>query len=400
MNAAGQRKQPQRWPNSTMRNYLDHNATTPVRPDVIKEIAEVMAQVGNPSSVHADGQAARRRVEVARQQVGRAVCARPEDVIFTSGGTEALNLALHSVTQSVPDARLLVSAIEHEAASRTAQHSGHPVEEIPVTSDGVIDLVWLESRLGRWDESVDGRPVLVLMLANNEIGTVQPVADAARLVKARDGLAIVDAVQAIGKIPVDFAGLGVDYMAVSAHKFGGPQGVGALVAACDAPVVPHHYGGGQEKNRRAGTLNVAGIAGMGLAIEQAVAELDEFRALSELRDRMAQAVKAAAPGTIVLGESAERLPNTLGLAVPGWERTTQVMAMDLAGVSISAGPACSSGTPKGSRIGAALGLDQGAANGVIRVSLGWNSTPDEADAFVTAWTEAYARIASTLEATA
>ena len=374
-----------------MRTYLDHNATTPVRPDVIETVAAVMAETGNASSVHADGQAALRRVETARRQAGQALCARAEDITFTSGGTEALNLALHSAIHAGGATRILHSAIEHEAVADTAKASGLPVEEIPVTANGVADLAWLEDRLKGWDATRDGRPVLALMLANNEIGTIQPVADAAALIREHDGLVVVDAIQAVGKIPVDFAALGADYMAISAHKFGGPQGVGALVSACDAPLMRQQRGGGQEKGRRSGTLNVAGIAGLGLAIEQAVANLDDFARLADWRDAMAAGLKAAAPDLHILGESAGRLPNTLGIAVPGWKGETQVMALDLAGFSASAGSACSSGKAHGSKIGNAIGLDTDTSQGFLRVSLGWNSTADEADAFVKAWSEAQRR---------
>ncbi|MEA1942786.1 MAG: cysteine desulfurase family protein [Pseudomonadota bacterium] len=374
-----------------MRTYLDHNATTPVRPDVIETVTDVMTRVGNASSVHADGQAALRRVETARRQVGQALCARPEDVIFTSGGTEALNLALYSAIQAGGATRILHSAIEHEAIADTAKASGLPVGDIPVTADGVADLAWLEARLEDWNAERDGRPLLALMLANNEIGTIQPVAAAAELMRAHDGLVVVDAIQAVGKIPVDFAGLGADYMAISAHKFGGPQGAGALVASCDAPLMRQQRGGGQEKGRRSGTLNVAGIAGLGLAIEQAVAGLDDFARLADWRDAMAAGLKQAAPDLHVLGEGAERLPNTLGIAVPGWKGETQVMALDLAGFSVSAGSACSSGKAHGSKIGNAVGLNKDTSQGFLRVSLGWNSTADEADAFVKAWSEAHGR---------
>ncbi|MED5550594.1 MAG: cysteine desulfurase family protein [Pseudomonadota bacterium] len=374
-----------------MRTYLDHNATTPVRPDVIEAVAHAMSLTGNASSVHADGQAALRLVETARRQTGKALCARAEDVIFTSCGTEALNLALHSAIRAGGAGRILHCAIEHEAVADTAKASGLPVEEIPVTAAGLADLGWLEDRLGHWDTARDGRPVLALMLANNEIGTIQPVAEAAALVREHDGLVVVDAIQAVGKIAVDFAGLGADYMAISAHKFGGPQGVGALIAACNAPMERQLRGGGQEKGRRSGTLNVAGIAGLGLAIEQAVAGLDAFARLAGWRDAMAAGLKQAAPDIHILGEGAPRLPNTLGIAVPGWKGETQVMALDLAGFSVSAGSACSSGKAHGSKIGNATGLDADVSRGFLRVSLGWNSTADQADAFVKAWSEAHGR---------
>ncbi len=376
-----------------MRLYLDHNATTTVRPPVIAAMADAMTRTANPSSVHRDGQQAARAVEDVRRVVGRLLCARAEDVIFTSGGTESTNLALHSVIDAGQAKRLIVSALEHEAIAATARASGLPVEILPVTSAGLADLGWLEQRLATWDIEQDGRPVLALMLANNEIGTLQPVAAAAAMIHAYDGLVIVDAIQAVGKIAVDFAALGADYMAVSAHKFGGPQGSGALICACNAPLSRQHHGGGQEKGRRGGTLNVAGIVGLGRALELAIADLDRFAALAEWRDSLAARLKAAAPEIQILGEPAPRLPNTLSIAHPAWRGETQVMAMDLANISISAGSACSSGTTRGTKAGLALGLKGGAADGLIRISLGWTSKQSDIDAFATAWTAALTRIA-------
>lgn len=380
-----------------MRLYLDHNATTTVRPDVIAAMSDAMAQTGNPSSVHRDGQRAARAVEDVRRLVAGALCARAEDVIFTSGGTEATNLAIHSAIDAGGARRLIVSALEHEAIAATARASGLPVEILPVTAAGIADLAWLEERLSHWEAAQDGRPVLALMLANNEIGTIQPVAEAARMIHELDGLVIVDAIQAVGKIAVDFAGLGADYMAISAHKFGGPQGVGALVSACNAPLSRHHHGGGQEKGRRGGTLNVAGIIGLGRALEVAVAELTAFAALSEWRDALATRLQAAAPDILILGAGAPRLPNTLAIAHPSWKGETQVMAMDLANISISAGSACSSGRSHGSKAGLALGLDDDTAAGLIRISFGWTSSESDIDAFARAWTAAHTRIAPKLE---
>jgi len=381
------------------RIYLDHNATTTVRPSVVSAMTEMMTRVGNPSSVHADGQAALARVETARRLIGKALCARPEDIVFTSGGTEALNLAIHAALRAGGIGTIIVTAIEHEAVAATAAMTGLPVEVWPVNGQGVVETAWLEARLSRWTLA-DGKPLLAMMLASNEIGTIQPVAEATALIREAGGLSVVDAIQAVGKIAVDFAGLGCDYLAISAHKFGGPQGVGALLASCDAPMARHHHGGGQEKGRRAGTLNVAGIVGLATALDEAVAGLAEFARLAEARDRMAAALKVASPDLIEIGADASRLPNTLGLSQPGWPGATQVMALDLAGVAISAGSACSSGTSKGSKIGTALGLPEAASQGFVRVSLGWNSKPDDADAFVDAWSAALARISPTLKASA
>lgn len=382
-----------------MRVYLDHNATTQVRPDVIKLMSELMGTVGNASAVHQHGQAARRHVDKARRQVGKALCARAEDVIFTGGGTEALNLAMTSAVSAPGVERLIITDIEHPAIVESAKASGLPIDVLPVTEAGVVDLAWLAQRLETWTEH-DGRPVLSIMLANNEIGTIQPVAEAVRLIKAQDGLAIVDAVQSAGKIPVDFAALGADYMAIAAHKFGGPQGVGALIAACHAPVKRHNHGGGQEHGRRSGTLNVAGNAALGLALEQAHAKLADFAALAGPRDRLIKAIREANRDVVVLGEGAERLPNTVGLAVPGWRGETQVMALDLAGVSISAGAACSSGKAKASKMGTALGLDDALSEGVIRISLGWSTTEEDVDAAIAAWTQAWSRASEQIKETA
>jgi cysteine desulfurase len=383
-----------------MRAYLDHNATTPIRPDVVIAMVDTMAAVGNPSSVHTHGQKARKAVERARTQVGRAICARPDDVIFTSGGTEATNLALHSVIEAGGARRLIVSAIEHSAIAEIPQAAGLEFDVLPVDGDGVVDLGWLKRRLADWDTQIDGVPVLALMLVNNEIGTIQPVAEAANLMHDAGGLLVVDAIQAVGKIGVDFAALGADYLALSSHKFGGPQGAGALVVACNAQLARHHHGGGQEKGRRAGTENVAGIVGLGLAIEQSVAQLDHFAGLSGWRDEIINEIRLLAPEAVILGEGAARLPNTVSLSIPGWKRENQVMALDLDGVSISAGSACSSGKSRGSKVGTALGLDDDVAEGVVRISLGWNSTRDDLVTLLVAWKRAYQRVAPSLKLTA
>jgi cysteine desulfurase len=382
-----------------MRAYLDHNATTAVRPEVIDAMAKVMAETGNPSSVHQDGQSARRHVESARRSIGKALCVRAEDIIFTSCGTEALNLALTSMVNA-GCGRLLVSAIEHSAVAQTARETGAELEEIPVSSAGVLDVNWVRDRLAHWNAEEDGIPGVALMMVNNETGVIQPVAETAALVREAGGRFLVDAIQAVGKIPVDFAAIGCDYMSISSHKFGGPQGVGALLAACDAPLTRTQHGGGQEQGRRSGTLNVAGIAGMGVALQSAMTGLDAFAALARWRNEIETALTAAAPGAVVLGREAPRLPNTLSIATPDWRGETQVMALDLAGVSISAGAACSSGKAKGSKVGAAMGIDPALAHNVVRISLGWNSTREDVDAVIRAWTENHARVAQEVKVTA
>lgn len=363
-------------------------------------MAAIMAEVGNPSSVHKHGQRARKAVEISRSQIGRALCARPEDVVFTSGGTESVNLALNCVIAAGGVTRLIVSAIEHSAVAEFAEKSGLPVDVMPVTTDGVAHLTWLAARLENWNLQTDGVPFLALMLANNEIGTIQPVVQAAALIHDAGGLLLIDATQAVGKVEVDFAASGADYMAFSGHKFGGPQGAGGLIMGCNAPMAAHHHGGGQEKGRRPGTENLAGIVGLGLGIELATEGLRDFAALEVWRDEIVAGIKSDAPDMVLLGEGAERLPNTISFAIPGWKRENQVMALDLAGVSISAGSACSSGKVRGSKVGGALQLSPELAEAVVRISLGWNSTRDDVDAVLSAWKQAYARVAPRLKVSA
>ncbi len=310
--------------------YLDYNATTPVRPAVAAAMAEVLTAVGNPSSVHGFGRAARERLESAREQVAALVGARPAQVVFTSGGTEANNLALTGAGRE----RVLVSAIEHDSVLKAAA-----AETIPVDRRGVVDLPALERMLATRAE-----PSLVaVMLANNETGVVQPVADAARVAHADGAFLHCDAVQAGGKIAVDFNALGVDLMALSAHKLGGPAGVGALIVADHVALTAQLRGGGQERGRRAGTENLPGIVGFGVAAEIAAAELGAMAKLAHLRDDLERRAIAAVPGAIVFGREAPRLANTTCLALPGLSSEVQVMALDLAGVAVSAGSACSSG---------------------------------------------------------
>jgi cysteine desulfurase len=366
--------------------YLDHNATAKVRPEAIAAITDVLTHVGNPSSIHAAGRAARAVMEQARADVAALIAAPASTVIFLSGGTEANALAIESAVAAGAK-RLIVSAIEHDSIQETARAMGVAVETLPVDANGVADLAWLRERLAGWD-AADGRPFVALMLANNETGVIQPVAEAAELVRAADGWLHVDAIQAAGKIPVDNRALGADTLSVSAHKIGGPQGVGALTFGPRATMVRRQHGGGQERGRRGGTENLPGISGFGAAAKVAVAGL---AAQQSLRDAAAARLQAA--GAIVVGETAPRLPNTLCIATPGWTSDLQVMGLDLAGVMISAGSACSSGKVKASPVLAAMGLDDLAAC-AIRVSGGWNTTEQDWNRFADAWLEAHARHAA------
>ncbi|HKR87890.1 MAG TPA: cysteine desulfurase family protein [Phenylobacterium sp.] len=366
--------------------YLDYNATAPVRPEAAAAVARALAEVGNPSSVHAAGRAARARVEQAREAVARLIAAPASTVVFTSGGTEANALAVESAVVA-GSRRLIVSGIEHESVLEPARASGAAVELLPVTQDGLADLGWLRERLAGWN-AADGRPFVALMLANNETGVIQPVAEAAGLVRAADGWLHVDAIQAAGKVPVDSRAIGADTLAVSAHKLGGPQGVGALTFGPRANLARRLHGGGQERGRRAGTENVPGISGFGAAAKAALEGLEASAAQAAWRDAAAAALKAA--GAVVLGEAAPRLPNTLCVADPGAASELQVMTLDLAGVLVSAGSACSSGKVKASRVLAAMGLPE-LAESAIRVSGGWATTEEDWNRLAHAWLAAHER---------
>ena len=366
--------------------YLDYNATAPVRPEAAVAVAEALRATGNPSSVHAAGRGARARVEQAREAVARLIAAPATTVVFTSGGTEANALAIESAV-AAGSRRLIVSAIEHDSVLESARASGAAVEILPVTADGVADLGWLRARLAEWN-AADGRPFAALMLANNETGVIQPVQTAAEIVRAADGWLHVDAIQAAGKIPVDSRGLGADTLTVSAHKLGGPQGVGALTFGPRANLSRRLHGGGQERGRRAGTENVPGISGFGVAAKAALEEIEALTAQASWRDAAALRLKAA--GAVVLGEAAPRLPNTLCVADPGAPSELQVMTLDLAGVMVSAGSACSSGKVKASRVLAAMGRPE-AADCAIRASGGWATTEEDWNRLVEAWLAAHER---------
>ncbi len=372
--------------------YADYNATAPMRPEARDAVLMALALgAANPSSVHQSGRAARAVVEKARGQIGAAIGSRAADILFTSGGTESLALAIQGAVLALDgQATLIVSAIEHEAASKAAAYAGVPVETAYVGPDGRVDLADLGARLAAWDRDLKGTPILVLMLANNETGILQPVAEAAALVRAAGGLTVCDAVQAFGKVQVNAALLGADYIALSAHKIGGPQGVGALWHRAGAPLKALQYGGGQERGLRSGTENVAGIAGFGAAAEAAVRDLPKYAALAKPRDAMEARLKAEG-GVTVIGEGSPRLAGTSNFARPGFRAETQVMALDLAGVCVSAGSACSSGKVKRSLVLLAMGADDALAESAIRTSFGWDTKPEDFERVADAWLEAARR---------
>jgi cysteine desulfurase len=358
--------------------YLDYNATAPVRAEVVDAMVEAMAKAGNPSSVHGPGRRARVRMDRARALVADAVCALPDEIIFTSGGTESNDLALSGLGAE----QVIISAIEHDAIAKRAHQLGIPCTTIPVDGHGVIDLEALAHAL----HGAPKNTLVSIMLANNETGVVQPVAQAARLAHDHGCLIHTDAVQAFGKIPVDLDQLGVDLMSISAHKFGGPQGIGALVAR-DVALSPRLLGGAQERQRRAGTENLAAIAGFGVAVQL----MGATHGTAALRDHLESEIRAHAPEAVIFGQAAPRLPNTSLIALPDAPSETQVIAMDLAGIALSSGAACSSGKVHNSHVLAAMGAGL-MSNCAIRISLGWQSTPQDIDHFLTAWFSMRARM--------
>jgi cysteine desulfurase len=354
--------------------YLDWNASAPLRADVAVAIANALALGANPSSVHRKGRAARRLVEDSRAAVAALVGASADGVVFTSGGTEANHLALRGSGR----ARVLVSAVEHASVFEAVPEA----ERLPVDGNGIVDAAALAARL-----AADDRPAFVsVMLANNETGVIQPVRALAEIAHAHGALFHSDAVQAAGKIPLSLAALGADFLTLSAHKIGGPAGVGALVMTPGTEVTPLQHGGGQERNRRAGTENLAGIAGFAVAAN--ACRPTEYDRVRDLRDRLEAALP---PEAIVIGAGAPRLPNTSAIAMPGVPAETQVIGLDLDGVMVSAGAACSSGKVGPSHVLTAMGVAPEIAASTIRVSLGWSSSEVEIDQFMRAWTGLYRR---------
>jgi cysteine desulfurase len=371
------------------RFYLDYNATAPLRPEVRDAVAGALSLHGNPSSVHAEGRAARSAIEAAREKVAALAGARSEDVIFTSGGTEANALAL--AAQSGGSWHCYLSAIEHPSVLSGGRFYRETTTTFPVTPDGVADLKILANalekhHLGGW------RPFVSLMAANNETGAIQPVAKASKIVHSAGGLLHTDAVQAAGRIRLDMTTLGADMLSLSAHKIGGPKGVGALVLGAGATVEPLIKGGGQERRRRAGTENVAGIVGFGVAAELASADFAKAAALAALRDELETGARAIAPDAVVLSARVARLPNTTCIAVPGTKAETLVIGLDLAGVAVSSGSACSSGKVEASHVLSAMGVPDEIVQGAIRVSLGFATEHADIENFLKAFGELINRL--------
>ncbi len=359
--------------------YLDHNATSVMRPEVKEAIIEAMNLVGNPSSVHRFGKKARGLVDEVRYKLADTLGVKPDWVVFTSGGTEANHLALMGM---VPSA-FLVSSIEHDSILQNVKSHLCPVHEIGVDENGLIDLDELQERLAGYDAPV----FTSVMLANNETGVVQPIKEVADLVHKYGGYLHCDAVQALGKIRVDFHQLGVDLLTVSAHKFGGPKGVGALIVPDNIPLQPVLLGGGQENKMRAGTENIPAIIGFGAALGHASMDLS----IQSLRDDMEKMIQEISPESIIFAQNVDRLPNTSYITMPGVSHETQIMSLDLDGIAVSSGSACSSGKVAMSHVLRAMGIDEKTAETTIRISLGWNTTQEDIDGFLISWKKLFER---------
>ncbi len=368
-------------------HYLDHNATSPLRPESLSAMTHALGVTGNPSSIHAHGRAARAVVEEARAKVAELARAKADTVIFTSGATESNNLALFGAVEgSLAEGetritRLFVSAIEHSSVLATADRLAERfpwarVVRLAVTADGVIDLEGLRVAL----REGKGRALVAVMAANNETGVVQPLAEVSKLAREVGALLLVDAVPAAGKIALDF-GL-CDYMTLSAHKIGGPQGAGALVVREGAPLAPQLAGGGQQKGLRAGTENLSGIAGFGAAAHALADGEGERARMAHLRDQFESKLKQAIPEIVIFGADSPRLCSTSCFAIPGLAAETALIGLDLDGVMISSGSTCSSGKVAISHVLAAMGVDEKLASCALRVSFGWSSGMEDVNAAI------------------
>ena len=362
------------------RVYLDHNATSPLRPEARAAMLDALDHAANPSSVHREGRAAHALIETARDQVALLAGAQSRDVIFTSGGTEASILALTPALEVGGDRRpftqCLMSAVEHVCVLEGARFERNAVERIPVLPNGLVDQIWLAERLAAIS-AAGGRALVAVQAANNETGILQPIAAIAAIVHAHGGILHCDAVQVAGKMPIDQVTAGADMLALSAHKIGGPQGVGALVLRSGGIVIGDRMlrGGGQERGARSGTENVAGIAGFGAAASAVLKDLeDEAHRLGALRDAFENAIRDLAPDAVIFGADVARLPNTVAFSVPGLTAETALMNFDLAGIALSSGSACSSGKVKRSHVLEAMGIAADMAKGVLRLSAGWTSS--------------------------
>ncbi|MFJ6026100.1 cysteine desulfurase family protein [Pseudarthrobacter sp. NPDC092424] len=379
--------------------YLDHAATTPLAAEALAALTRELARPGNPSSLHGSGRRARRAVEDARETIAAAAGAHPSEVVFTSGGTEADNLAVKGlywsrVAGNPARRRILCSAVEHHAVLDTVEwlerHEGAEVSWLPVDAEGTVDLAFLEAELEREPETI---ALVTVMWANNEVGTIQPAGRIVELAHAVSVPVHSDAVQAFGSLPVDFKASGLDAMSISAHKIGGPVGVGALLLGRAVKLTPLLHGGGQERDVRSGTLDTASIAAFAAAAQAATAGLEaEAARLSALRDRLTDGVRELIPEAVLRGApGSRRLPGNAHFTFPGCEGDSLLFLLDLAGIESSTGSACTAGVPRPSHVLLAMGLDEEAARGAQRFSLGHASVAADVDALLAALPDAYAR---------
>lgn len=353
------------------RVYLDWNATAPLRAEAREATIAALDSIGNPSSVHGEGRAVRKIVERARDEVAALVGAKASEVVFTSGATESLSTVLCAGWASI-----VASGVEHDAVLAAARGSASRLIECPVSLDGVIDRDGFAAAVAA--AGADGSALACVQLANNETGVIQPVRELAEIARGHNAAVLVDGAQGPGRVDVDCTRLGCDFLAISAHKFGGPKGVGALVIRNGRSLRPRVIGGGQEQRRRAGTENVPGIAGFGAAARMAKTELASGqRTMRALRDRFEARVQSLVPGAFVVASATDRLPNTTCLAIPGTRAETLLMRLDLAGIAVSSGSACSSGKIGASHVLIAMGLAPEVARSAVRISIG--PTTREAD---------------------
>jgi cysteine desulfurase len=371
--------------------YLDHAATTPMLEEVIAAMSAAMTEVGNPSSLHASGRKARRIVEESRERLAAALDARPSEVIFTSGGTESDNLAIKGIyfaRRQADDARrrIIVSSVEHhavlDAAQWLAEHEGAEIVLLPVDRDGRVQPESLAEAIGSDPSTV---ALVSIMWANNEVGTVQPIARLAKLAHMHGIPLHTDAVQAVGTLPVSFAESGADAMTVTGHKIGGPYGVGALLLKRDVACTPLLHGGGQEREVRSGTIDTPGVIGLALAAELSARNRnDTAKRLTELRDDLVAGVRAVVPEALLNGDPVDRLPGNAHMSFPGCEGDSLLMLLDARGIECSTGSACSAGVAQPSHVLIAMGADEGRARGSLRFSLGHSSTHEDVQAVLDA----------------